>query len=158
MTETNYIKVSNLDEKTLPSRVYRLQVQIEIPAQNLPNLERLLEYFIGRLKTRQDIESLFIKKGLISEDQSDFVMFVSFGRSEAGTSIWTAWKTIEEQLAAIGKPKLLNVYVQAPQLPVNLGQPSLATAIKRFLYDWAPMIELVLLGVVIAILLSQKQE
>ncbi|MBA7491444.1 hypothetical protein ES702_01990 [subsurface metagenome] len=156
----NYTEIANYEEQILPRRIYRYQIGLQIPLANIENLEKMLEYFGQRLRQKLDLQSLRVEKVIVSEaEQSELLIYFSLNQSEA-RSIWTAWGIIDQELAPIGKAKLLSAYVQAPQLPVELGQPeaNLVELVKTFLDQWGTLIELVLLIVIIAILLSEKKE
>lgn len=154
----NYTEIENFEEQIQPGRIYRYQVGIEVPLPNLSVLDKMLEYLDQRMRQKLDLQSLRIEKIRILEGEpSEIFIYFSVNRSEA-RSVWTTWKVIEQELAPIGKvAKLLSAYSQAPQLPANLGQPPLAAVIKRFLYDWHAVIEILLLVVIILILLEKKQ-
>lgn len=156
----NYTEVQNFEEQIHPGRIYRYQIGIEIPLANIENLEKMLEYFDQRLRQKLDIQSLRIEKIIISEaEQSEILIYFSLNQSEA-RSVWTAWNIIDQELAPIGKAKLLSAYSQASQLPAELGQAEtgLIAEIKRFLGEWGVLLELVFLVIIIAILLSEKKD
>jgi len=156
----NYTEIANYEERVIPTRFYRFQIGIEIPLGNIQNLEKMLEYFSGRLRQKLDIGSLRIEKIIISEaEQSEILIYFSLNRSEA-RSVWSVWKLIDQELAPVGKATIISAYSQAPQLPVQLGQAEVGIieSIKRFVNDWHGLIEIFLFLIIIGILLSQKKE
>lgn len=154
-----YIKVDYQD-RIIPGRLYRVETALEVPLPNFPNLETMLTNFQSRLRSRLGLESLGVTKGLITEEKAEIFIFISFGRSEATKSLWENWKVIEWQLSAIGVPKLVNVDIEVPQLPIDLGQAEtgLVEQVKQWVQDWHGLIEIILLLVIIAILLNEKQD
>jgi len=156
----DYTEIKNFEEQIYPGRIYRYQIGLQIPLANIENLEKMLVYFDQRLRLKLDLESLRLEKIRILEGEpSEIFIFFSLNRSEA-RSIWSVWKLIDVALAPIGKAKIESVFAQAPQLPVNLGQPEtgLLQQIKSFLDSYGILLELILLSVIIAILLSEKKE
>lgn len=155
----NYTEIENFEEQIRPGKLYRYQVEVEIPLPNLSVLDKMLEYLDQRMRQKLDLQSLRIEKIRILEGEpSELLIYFSLNQSEA-RSIWTAWGIIDQELAPIGKAKLLSAYSQAPQLPANLGQAeiSLVEQIKKFVADWHGLIEVILLVVIILILLEKKQ-
>lgn len=151
-----YIKVDYQD-RILPGRLYRVETSLEVPLANLPNLDTMVTNFQSRLRSRLSVQSLDVQKGLVTEEKAELFIFISFGQTEVTKSLWTAWKTLEFQLSAIGSPKLINIDIQ--ELPANLGQPEVGVIaqIQKFLDQWGVLVELVLLIVIIIILLEKKQ-
>ncbi len=155
----NYTDIENYEEQIHPGRIYRYQIGLEIPLANIQNLDKMLEYFDQRLRQKLDIQSLRIEKIIISEaEQSEILIYFSLNQSEA-RSVWTAWGVVDQQLSPIGKAKLISAYVQAPQLPAELGQaePRLIEQVKKFLEQWGVLIELILLVIIIIILLEKNE-
>ena len=155
----NYTEVKNFEEQIRPGKVYRYEIAIEIPLTNIENLDRMIDYFSGRLRQKLDLQSLRTEKIRILEGEpSEIFIYFSLNGSET-RSLWTVWKKIDAELVPIGTSKLLSVFTQAFELPANIGQPEgLLAQIKQFFDDYGVLLELVLLIVIICILLSEKQE
>lgn len=155
----NYSQIENFEERVIPTRLYRYQVALEITGQNLPVLNELLGYFQQRLRQKIDLQSLRLEKVFVSEGEpSELLIFFSVNPSEK-ESIWLLWKRIENELVPVGTGKLISAYAQAPQL-VELGQPEagILQQIKSFLDSYGILVELILLVIIIAILLSEKKQ